>query len=149
MIGTVDAERAFSTVHPGAVYLHLGRSYEVIDMDLDARRAMVKPFDGDYYTQAKKETEVFIDDTRVQRSTLGVELSFGSVSVSEQVIAYQRKRLGDNEVLETVALDLPVQDFVTQALWYVIGERMESRLPMEVLLGRSTPRSTGRSPSSP
>ena len=135
MIGNVDAERAFSTVHPGAVYLHLGRSYEVIDMDLDARRAMVKPFDGDYYTQAKKETEVFIDDTQVQRSTLGVELNFGTVSVSEQVIAYQRKRLGDNEVLETVQLDLPVQDFVTQALWYVIGERMESRLPMDVLLG--------------
>ena len=67
MIGHVDAARAFSTVHPGAVYLHLGRSYEVIDMDLDARRAMVKPFDGDYYTQAKKETEVFIDDTDVQR----------------------------------------------------------------------------------
>ena len=106
MIGNVDAARAFSTVHPGAVYLHLGRSYEVIDMDLDARRAMVKPFDGDYYTQAKKETEVFIDDTDVRRSTLGVELNFGSVSVSEQVIAFQRKRLGDNEVLETVALDL-------------------------------------------
>ncbi|CAN5508303.1 DEAD/DEAH box helicase [soil metagenome] len=135
MIGHVDAERAFSTVHPGAVYLHLGRSYEVTDMDLDARRAMVRPFDGDYYTQAKKETEVFIDDVQTQRSTLGVELHFGAVSVSEQVIAYQRRRLGDNEVLETVALDLPVQDFVTQALWYVVGERMESRLPMEVLLG--------------
>ncbi len=64
MIGHVDAARAFSTVHPGAVYLHLGRSYEVIDMDLDARRAMVRPFDGDYYTQVKKETEVFIDETQ-------------------------------------------------------------------------------------
>ena len=135
MIGHVDAERAFSTVHPGAVYLHLGRSFEVIEMDLGARRAMVRPFDGDYYTQVKKETEVFIDDLDVQRGTLGVELSFGTVSVSEQVIAYQRKRLGDNEVLETVALDLPVQDFVTKALWYVIDERMESRLPAEVLLG--------------
>ncbi len=135
VIGHVDAARAFSTVHPGAVYLHLGRSYEVIDMDLDARRAMVRPFDGDYYTQVKKETEVFIDELRTQRHTLGVELSFGAVSVSEQVIAYQRKRLGDNEVLETVALDLPVQDFVTQALWYVIDERMQSRLPVEVLLG--------------
>ena len=78
---------------------------------------------------------MFIDELRTQRRALGVELSFGAVSVSEQVIAYQRKRLGDNEVLETVALDLPEQDFVTQALWYVIGERMQSRLPVEVLLG--------------
>ena len=29
MLGTVEAERAFTTVHPGAIYLHLGRSYEV------------------------------------------------------------------------------------------------------------------------
>ena len=34
MIGEVEAERAFSTVHPGAVYLHLGRSYEVAELDL-------------------------------------------------------------------------------------------------------------------
>jgi DEAD/DEAH box helicase domain-containing protein len=135
MIGQVEAERAFSTVHPGAVYLHLGRSYEVAEMDLDARRAMVRPFDGDYYTQVKKETEVFIDELQTQRRTLGVELNFGAVSVSEQVIAYQRKRLGDNEVLETIALDLPEQDFVTQALWYVIGEGMAAKLPQEVLLG--------------
>jgi DEAD/DEAH box helicase domain-containing protein len=135
MIGQVEAERAFSTVHPGAIYLHLGRSYEVAEMDLAARRAMVRPFEGDYYTQVKKETEVFIDETRTTRPALGVELSFGAVSVSEQVIAYQRKRLGDNEVLETIALDLPEQDFVTQALWYVIGDRMAGALPPEVLLG--------------
>jgi len=135
MLGHVEAERAFSTIHPGAIYLHFGRSYEAIDLDLRARRALVQPFDGDYYTQVKKETEVFIDETRTTRSALGVELAFGAVSVSEQVIAYQRKRLGDNEVLETIALDLPEQDFVTQALWYVIGERMEAALPPEVLLG--------------
>ncbi len=29
LIGLVEAERAFTTIHPGAVYLHLGRSYEV------------------------------------------------------------------------------------------------------------------------
>jgi DEAD/DEAH box helicase domain-containing protein len=135
MIGQVEAERAFSTVHPGAVYLHLGRSYEVAEMDLAARRAIVRPFEGDYYTQVKKETEVFIDTVHAQRSALGVELHFGAVSVSEQVIAYQRKRLGDNEVLETIALDLPEQNFVTQALWYVIGDRMAAALPQEVLLG--------------
>ncbi|MDP9228463.1 MAG: DEAD/DEAH box helicase, partial [Actinomycetota bacterium] len=135
MIGQVEAERAFSTVHPGAVYLHLGRSYEVAEMNLAARRAIVRPFDGDYYTQVKKEIEVYIDSTQSTRSTLGVELSFGAVSVSEQVIAYQRKRLGDNEVLETIALDLPEQDFVTQALWYVIGNRMAAAIPPDVLLG--------------
>ena len=29
MLGTTEAARAFSTLHPGAIYLHLGRSYHV------------------------------------------------------------------------------------------------------------------------
>jgi DEAD/DEAH box helicase domain-containing protein len=135
MLGSVEAERAFSTVHPGAIYLHLGRSYEVSELDVRSRRAIVKQFDGDYYTQVKKETEVYIEEMQSQRPALGVELNFGAVSVSEQVIAYQRKRLGDNKVIDIVSLDLPEQDFVTQALWYVIGDRMAASLPSEVLLG--------------
>jgi DEAD/DEAH box helicase domain-containing protein len=135
MLGQVETARAFSTVHPGAIYLHLGRSYEVSELDIGHRRAVVRPFDGDYYTQVKKETEVYIEQTRTTRTALGVELSFGAVAVSEQVIGYQRKRLGDNKVLDIIALDLPEQDFVTQALWYVIGDRMAARLPSEVLLG--------------
>jgi DEAD/DEAH box helicase domain-containing protein len=135
MLGNVEAERAFSTVHPGAIYLHLGRSYQVAELDIAGRRAIVNPFEGDYYTQVKKETEVYVEGIETQRPALGVELSFGTVSVSEQVIAYQRKRLGDNKVIDIVALDLPEQDFVTQALWYVIGDRMAAALPSEVLLG--------------
>jgi DEAD/DEAH box helicase domain-containing protein len=135
MLGNVEAERAFGTVHPGAVYLHLGRSYQVAELDIGMRRAIVKPFEGDYYTQVKKETEVYIEGLETQRSALGVELSFGTVSVSEQVIAYQRKRLGDNKVIDIIALDMPEQNFVTQALWYVISERMAAALPSEVLIG--------------
>ncbi len=35
LIGTVERERVFRFAHPGAVYLHLGRSYLVTDLDLD------------------------------------------------------------------------------------------------------------------
>ena len=38
MLGLVESERTFTTVHPGAVYLHLGRSYEVEQLDVDGRR---------------------------------------------------------------------------------------------------------------
>jgi len=37
-LGTAEFARAFSTLHPGAVYLHLGRSFHVRELDLDARR---------------------------------------------------------------------------------------------------------------
>ena len=141
LLGSVEAERAFTTIHPGAVYLHLGRAYEVRELDLESRRAVVDPFDGDWYTQPKKETMVFIEGVGEVR-TLGagaeaVELSFGEVSVTEQVIAYQRKRLEDHGVIDLVALDLPETNFPTQALWYVLPDALAGpeALPLEVQLG--------------
>jgi len=135
MLGLVEAERAFTTIHPGAIYLHLGRSYEVELLDVDAGRAVVSRFDGDWYTRPKKETEIYVERLREQRSTSGVELHFGEVSVSEQVIAYQRVSISDQEPFDVVSLELPEQHFVTQALWYVLPERLSGVLPPDVLLG--------------
>lgn len=135
MIGQVEAGRAFDTIHPGAIYLHLGSAYEVTDLDLDSQRALVRPFGGDFYTQARKETDIWIEQSRQKRSTLGVELEFGIVAVTEQVTAFQRKRMGDNEILETIPLDLPEQNFVTQALWYTTPRNLISRLEGDELLG--------------
>src|SRR4029079_17321935 len=97
MLGTVETARAFTTVHDGAIYLHQGRSYEVRELDIAGRAALVRPFDGNWYTQPKKETDTHIERLLDRRDTMGVTLSFGMVSVTEQVIAYQRKRLGDHE----------------------------------------------------
>jgi DEAD/DEAH box helicase domain-containing protein len=135
MLGLVEAERAFTTIHPGAIYLHLGRSYEVEQLDVQARRAVVSRFEGDWYTRPKKETEIYIERVREQRSTSGVELHFGEVSVTEQVIAYQRVSIADQEPFDIVALELPEQQFVTQALWYVLPAPLGGALPPDVLLG--------------
>ena len=135
MLGLVESERAFTTIHPGAIYLHLGRSYEVEQLDIQGRRAIVSRFDGDWYTRPKKETEIYIERVREQRTTSGVELNFGEVSVSEQVIAYQRVSISEQEPFDIVSLELPEQQFATQALWYVLPEGLSGALPPDVLLG--------------
>jgi DEAD/DEAH box helicase domain-containing protein len=136
VIGSVETARAHSAVHPGAVYLHMGRSYEVELLDTDARRAVVRPFAGDFYTQPKKEIDTFIESVRETREVAGVPLSFGTVSVTEQVTAFQRKRVADHEVLDLVALDMPEQRFATQALWYEFEEQaLADDFPLDVLQG--------------
>ena len=134
LIGFVEAERAFSTVHPGAVYLHLGEPYEVEDLDVDGRRALVRSAEGHYYTQPKIETETFIEETREERDALGVALRFGVVSVMQEVVAFQRKRMSDHEVIDLQTLELPEQNFVTQALWYELPG-MVDELPLAAMLG--------------
>jgi DEAD/DEAH box helicase domain-containing protein len=119
VLGVVERERAYSTVHEGAVYLHLGESYQVLALDLDARTALVEPFASDYYTQAKKETTTAIEQAEITERRLGMDVSFGTVSVTEQVIGYQKKSIRDQTTLDLVTLDLPETTFETEAVWYL------------------------------
>jgi DEAD/DEAH box helicase domain-containing protein len=136
ILGSVDAARAFSTVHDGAVYLHMGRSYSVSELDLHGRRALVEPFTGNWYTQPKKETDTHIERLLDRRETMGVTLSFGMVSVTETVMAYQRKKLPTHEVIDLCALDMPETTFSTQALWYELDPDLLARdFPLALLLG--------------
>ncbi|HWG07586.1 MAG TPA: DEAD/DEAH box helicase [Solirubrobacteraceae bacterium] len=144
LLGSTEAARAHSTVHEGAVYLHLGRSYEVRELDLERRRALVAPFDGDWYTQPKRATDTDIMRLLDRRQTLGVTLSFGHVSVTDTVLAYQRKGVSDHAFRELHPLDLPPTSFDTQALWFELpggsplgldDSPVAEAIPLEALLG--------------
>jgi DEAD/DEAH box helicase domain-containing protein len=136
VLGIVERERAYSTVHEGAIYLHLGESYLVRELDLQARTALVTPYKGDYYTQAKKDTNTAIEETlRVERRC-GLDLHFGRISVTERVVAYQKKSIRDQSTFETVELDLPETSFETEAIWYLPEpEQLEGLEKMPKLLG--------------
>jgi DEAD/DEAH box helicase domain-containing protein len=136
LLGTTEGARAHSTVHQGAIYLHLGRSYEVRELDLDRRRALVAPFSGDWYTQPKRATDTDIVRLLDRREALGVTLSFGEAHVTDTVLAYQRRRLSDHAQVDLVALDLPPVSFPTQALWFELdAEELAETVPLEALLG--------------
>jgi DEAD/DEAH box helicase domain-containing protein len=119
ILGLVERERAYSTVHEGAIYLHLGESYRVLELELETRTAIVEPFRSDYYTQPKKETMTAIERPELTETRLGMEVSFGAVAVTEQVVGYQKKGIRDQATLELVALDLPETTFETEAIWYL------------------------------
>ncbi len=118
VLGLVERSRAFSTIHEGAVYLHLGEQHLVRSLDHEARTALVSQASVDWYTQAKKETETAIVEPLRLESRLGLALHFGRVSVTEQVVAYQRKSISGGDTLETVPLDLPATSFETEAIWF-------------------------------
>jgi DEAD/DEAH box helicase domain-containing protein len=118
VLGLVERERAYSTVHDGAVYLHLGEQYVVSQLDHEGRVALVHREAVDWYTQVRKETKTAIEEAIRTEERTGVELRFGRVSVSDQVVAYQRKSIKDGSTLETVPLDLPQTTFDTEAVWF-------------------------------
>jgi DEAD/DEAH box helicase domain-containing protein len=119
VLGSAERSRVYSTVHPGAVYLHMGASYLVRELDETAMRAVVEPITADWYTQAKKETQTKITAPRREERRLGLPLSFGEIEVSEQVVAYERKTVRSQERIELVPLELPTTTFATEAVWFV------------------------------
>jgi DEAD/DEAH box helicase domain-containing protein len=119
VLGLVEKERAYSTVHEGAVYLHLGEPWLVRRLDHGGRAALVTPFDGDFYTQAKKETTTEIVAPVLSGRRCGMELVFGEVSVTEQVVGYQKKSIATQETIDQVVLDLPPTSFATEAVWFL------------------------------
>jgi DEAD/DEAH box helicase domain-containing protein len=136
VLGSVEAGRAYGTVHEGAIYLHMGRSYIVLELDLAGRRALLEPFSGDYFTQAKRESNTLIERPHEQRDALGVTLHFGEVVYSETVLGFQRKSLQDHQVIDFQALDLPTVEFPTRALWYDLDELIAAEpFPADMLLG--------------
>ena len=120
------------------MYLHMGRSYLVLDLDLAGRRALLEPFTGNYFTQAKRESMIYITRLHDQRETCGVTLSFGEIAYAETVLGYQRKRLQDHEVIDFQTLDLPTVEFATRALWYELDEADRRRaVPARAPAGRA------------
>ena len=126
-IGTVDESRAFSVVHPGAVYLHQGRAWQVAELDRERHLAVVEPASGDQYTQPRTETTIRllgVDETRpVGASTLRL----GSVEVTTQVVGYRVRSTSSHELLATESLELPPTHLSTRAIWYVFDDALVER----------------------
>ena len=136
VLGLVERERAYSTVHDGAVYLHLGEQYVVSQLDHAGRVALVHRQAVDWYTQVRKETETAIEESLRSERRAGVELHFGRVSVTEQVVAYQRKSIKDGSTIETVPLELPQTSFDTEAIWFSpAGDLLAGYEEMPKLIG--------------
>jgi len=136
LLGLVERDRAYSTVHEGAVYLHLGEQYLVESLDLAGRVAVVSRAGVDWYTQVKKETETTIESAERIEPRLGVDLHFGRVSVSEQVVAFARKAVKDGSTIDVVPMLMPETTFETEAVWFCPEpDQLEGLDRMPVLLG--------------
>jgi DEAD/DEAH box helicase domain-containing protein len=124
MLGTVDPGAAFTTVHPGAVYLHQGTSYVVDELDLSTGLAMVHREDPEWSTSPREQVDISVLSVEEQAGfPAGVTVNLGEVAVTSHVVAYLRK-LPSGQVLDQVPLDLPEQTLNTRAVWYTVPETL-------------------------
>jgi DEAD/DEAH box helicase domain-containing protein len=128
LLGTADAETAFQVVHPGAIYLHQGESYEVENLDLEARSAHVRRVDARYYTTPRISSTVRVVEQLEARAVGAAGAGFGDVLVTSQVLGYRRHELHTERLLEQVDLDLPERTYRTEGLWVSVPPEIEREL---------------------
>ncbi|TFV64109.1 DEAD/DEAH box helicase [Geodermatophilus sp. DF01-2] len=131
LLGTVDGDAAHATVHTGALYVHRGETYVVDEFCVDDAVAVVHPESPEWTTVARDVTDLAVVATDRSRSLGTVTAHTGVVDVTNQVVAYQRRRLGTGEVLAEFPLDLPARQLRTRAVWLTLDERALARAEVD------------------
>ncbi|SLM97436.1 DEAD/DEAH box helicase [Brevibacterium yomogidense] len=125
LLGTVDDAGSHHQSHPGAVYVHQGRTFVVVDLDPDERVALVEQRHVDYTTESQSVTEIGILGTRATVPLpSGAAVSWGEVEVTSQVTGYRMRQSGSGTVLGEYPLELPSQVLRTTAVWWTAPDAL-------------------------
>ncbi|HSB70845.1 MAG TPA: DEAD/DEAH box helicase [Candidatus Methylomirabilis sp.] len=127
-IGSLDTYRAIHECHPGAVYLHQGRQFEVTDLDLAQRKVRARPVEVDYYTQTTGEKETEILHCQEFRQVKGAVARLGRLKVTERITGFEKRRIFGQDRIGSYPLDLPPHTFETQGLWLEIPDRLRDHV---------------------
>ena len=128
LLETIEASVALFQLHPGAIYLHLGESYVVTELNLANHTAYAVPTTAPYYTQAKEITDLHVIKVTHDRSCGQTKVYLGEVEVTTTVVGFKKKAQFTEEVIGEEPLDLPPQRFPTVALWFDLPDEVIARL---------------------
>jgi DEAD/DEAH box helicase domain-containing protein len=130
-IGEVSGLSVFRECHEGAIYLHRARQYQVVELDLGKRNVWVKQVNVPYYTQVQANKDTEIIETLETLTDRQITAYRGIVKVTEQVIAYEKRRIFSGERISIHPLELPPQTFVGQGIWVKIPNEMVQELVLK------------------
>ena len=130
-IGTIDGIRAFKECHPGAVYLHMARQYQVTDLFTDKKDIIVERAKLNYFTRALSEKETEILDINSARPEAQFLVKQGQLRVTERIVGYEKRALPGQELMGVFPLDLPPQVFETSGFWIEIEPEIEAYIERE------------------
>jgi DEAD/DEAH box helicase domain-containing protein len=123
-IGDVDLFRCFSETHPGAVYLHRGRTFVVDELSPETGEVLAHPEKVSYYTRARQEKSTEILERLAGREVLGTTVCLGRLRVTAQVTGYEKRLVKGQQLLTIVPLDLPPLVFETEGFWIEVPDEL-------------------------
>ncbi|MEN6387758.1 MAG: DEAD/DEAH box helicase [Candidatus Cryosericum sp.] len=123
-----DAYKVIEEFYPGAVFLHQGDSYLVVDNDHEQQVVHAVPTTQNYYTDALIRSDVVVQNEQSHQEYGGVGLSFGRVVVSEQTVGFIKKSFHIETEIGREYIDTPEISYDTMALWVTLPDEILERL---------------------
>lgn len=122
LIGSVDGFRAWRETHPGAVYLHRGRSYVIEEVDPGRARILAREARVSWFTRTRGQKSTDILEEAERRALGRALVCRGRLRITERITGYEKRSTSGNRLLGIAPLDAPPQVFETDGLWYVIPD---------------------------
>jgi len=120
ILGEVNKFDSEPIVHPEAIYMHLGDTYRVLELDLDKNIARVKREEVDYYTQPLGGTDIHHIDNRLKEKEFGTGKAFwGEVTAYFNTAGYEKIHFYSLDALSQHSVELPTMVLETMAFWIV------------------------------
>ncbi len=117
----VSRERAFRDHHEGALFLHAGQQYEVLELEDDRHNPSisVRAVDAEAYTETQSTKSIRdIEPAETRDLGDGYRLAWGPGTVEVHYHAYQRKAIGSNTSRsEPRPTGLPPIELDTSLVW--------------------------------
>ena len=130
-LGDIDYMRCFKECHPGAVYLHRGRTWLITDLDLESHEVTAVRKNVNYFTRTTGNKTTEILKTYQTADLHNFRVSFGYLRVTDTVTGFQRRLVAGQKLISREQLDLPPLIFETEGLWLEIPENVQKRIERE------------------
>jgi DEAD/DEAH box helicase domain-containing protein len=124
-IGTVDGIRAFKECHPGAVYLHRASPYLIDKLLIGKKNIIAHHTHLNYFTRIRSEKETEIIKTTKSQPKGQFVVKLGTITVTETITGYEKRRAPGQELIGVFPLELPPQTFETVGLWVIIEDSIK------------------------
>lgn len=133
IIGSVDGHRAYRETHPGAVYLHRGRSWVITRLDPGAQKVVAEQARVSWFTRVRANKTTDILEIYDQREACGTRVFLGKLRVTETITGYEKRSVSGQRLLSVVPLDAPPFVFETEGLWFEIPDAARIATENELL----------------
>ncbi len=118
VIGEVDAFTAPQLIHKDAIYLHESLQYQVVELDWEGKKAIVKPVNVDYYTDGQDEVHINILDDSQKAPGRHCTRHLGEVAVKRITTMFKKIKFHTHENVGWGKIYLPEQEMETTAYWF-------------------------------